>query len=135
MKLEESKVETIFKKRRGCNSFIYNLNSLGSFLPSLPHSLSSSKLPKKFYSSSFSSFETSTELIPDESNLPSKSSFQDENLMRLVSSRLESIRTTFGNLSKSSFESSTNPSSYDSRVETNHSHFHSSSSEFRNHRK
>ena len=74
-------------------------------------------------------------MIPEESNLPSKSSFQDANFMHLTSLRFESTRTAFGKLSKSSFESSINPSSYDSRVETHHPLFHSPSSGFRNHRK
>ena len=58
-----------------------------------------------------SSSETSMELIPEESNLPSKPSFQHANFMHLISSRLESTRTTFRNLSKSSFEYAINPSS------------------------
>ena len=57
-----------------------------------------------------------SQIIPEESNLSSKSSFQDSTFIRLTPSRFESTRTIFGNLSKSSFEFSINPSSYDSRI-------------------
>ena len=72
------------------------------------------------------------ETIPEECDLPSKCSIQDSNFMHLISSRFESTRTMFGNLSTSTLQSSINPSSYDSRVETHHLPFHSSSSEFVN---
>ena len=96
---------------------------------------SCSHSPARFETSSSSSFETSTEIIPGEHKISSKSSCQDANFMHLISSRFESTRTAFGNLSNSSFEHSINPSSYDPRIEIHHPLFHSSSSEFGNHRK
>ena len=91
---------------------------------------------------SFSS-KTSIELIPEESNLPSKSSFHHARFMHVISSRFESIRTTFRNLSKYSIESvinlysSQNTSKVDhhSKVEIHRLPVHFSSHDFSNHAK